>query len=55
MKQIICPLDKRPCDKNCPDRYTDQPEGGCYLTTAQELGSHICDFGNGTVGMLFAP
>ena len=37
MKQLICPIGKKPCDRDCPDRYPDQPEGGCRLTTAQEL------------------
>ena len=38
MKDIICPLDGRPCEKDCPDRYCDVPEGGCFLTTALEQG-----------------
>ena len=28
MKQLICPLDNRPCERDCPDRYKDRPEGG---------------------------
>lgn len=55
MKQLICPLDGKPCEQDCPDRYTDQPEGGCALTTAQELGANIIDFGGGRVGMVFTP
>lgn len=55
MKDVICPLDGRPCEKDCPDRYIDQPGGGCALTTAQELGAKIIDFGGGDVGMLFVP
>lgn len=55
MKQLICPIGKKPCDRDCPDRYPDQPEGGCRLTTAQELGAKIVILGNGTVGMLFTP
>lgn len=55
VKRLICPLDKKPCERDCPDRYTDQPEGGCYLTTAQELGAKILDFGGGNVGMMFLP
>ena len=39
MKDIICPLDGKPCEKDCPDRYIDHPGGGCFLTTAQELGA----------------
>lgn len=30
-KQRICPLDGMPCSKNCPDRYPDDPAGGCVL------------------------
>lgn len=41
MNEIICPYDGRPCDPNCPDRYVDQPEGGCFLTTAAEMGSTV--------------
>lgn len=25
MKQRICPLDGKPCEKKCPDRYKDDP------------------------------
>ena len=38
---ILCPLDGRPCDPDCPDRYIDQPEGGCILTTTSELGCKV--------------
>lgn len=55
MKQLICPIGKKPCDRDCHDRYPDQPEGGCRLTTAQEMGAKIVILGNGTVGMLFTP
>lgn len=37
----ICPLDHQPCEADCPIRYRDTPEGGCYLTTAQELGAEV--------------
>lgn len=47
MEQLICPLDGKPCEKDCPDRYGDRPEGGCLLTTAQELGAKIFNFGDG--------
>lgn len=53
MKQLIYPLDNKPCEQDCPDRYTDQP--GCALTTAQEEGAQIVDFGGGCVGMVFTP
>lgn len=55
MKQLICPLDNLPCEKDCPDRYKDTPEGGCFLTTAQEMGAKILNLGGGDVGMLFMP
>ena len=41
MNEFICPYDGRPCDPNFPDRYIDQPEGGCILTTAAELGCKV--------------
>ena len=41
MNEIICPIDGRSCDPDCPDRYVDQPEGGCILTTASELGCKV--------------
>ncbi len=44
MKDVICPIDGRPCEKDCPDRYIEQPGGGCALTTAKELGAKIIDF-----------
>lgn len=55
MKQVICPLDRKPCSRDCPDRYQDQPEGGCMLTTPQEPGAQIIDLGGGDVGMMFLP
>ena len=55
MKKIICPIDGKPCEKSCPDRYTDRKEGGCALTTVQELGATIINFGGGTYGSLFRP
>lgn len=33
---VLCPIDQMPCEKNCPDRYRDRPEGGCLLTTLLE-------------------
>lgn len=55
MKDVICPLDGRPCEKDCPDRYTDQLNDGCTLTTARGLGAKIIDLGGGDIGMLFIP
>lgn len=55
MNQVACPLDGKPCAADCPDRYQGRPEGGCALTTAQELGAEIVNFGGGSVGMMFMP
>lgn len=55
MKDIICPLDGKPCEKDCPDRYIDHPGGGCFLTTAQGMGAKLIDLGGGDVGMMFTP
>lgn len=55
MEQLICPLDEVPCERDCPDRYIDQPEGGCILTTAQELGAQIISLGDGLAGILYVP
>ncbi len=55
MRQVTCPIDGCPCEADCPDLYHDEPAGGCMLTTAQELGAKIIDFGGGNVGMMFMP
>lgn len=55
MDQLICPLAGTPCERDCPDRYVDQPEGGCILTTAQKLGCTIIYLGGDTVGALYVP
>lgn len=41
MEQIICPIDGRPCEADCPDRYIDRAEGGCFLTTFLEFGGNL--------------
>lgn len=41
MEVKICPIDGRPCEESCPDRYRDTPDGGCFLTTAIELGCNV--------------
>jgi len=46
---IICPLDGKPCESDCPDRYKDRPGGGCFLTTAQELGGQIITCGGTSI------
>lgn len=55
MEQLICPIDGQPCEPDCPDRYHDQPEGGCILTTAQELGASITYLGGGYSSIRFDP
>ncbi len=55
MKTAICPLDGCPCAVDCPDRFPDEPEGGCHLTVAAELGAKVVDFGGNTVGLVFSP
>ena len=37
MEQIICPIDGKPCEETCPDRYIDRAEGGCFMTTFIEV------------------
>ena len=53
MKNVTCPLDNRPCERDCPDRYTDRPEGRCILTTALEQGSALVDLGGNDVAIVF--
>lgn len=37
MNNRICPIDGKPCEKDCPDRFTDTPDGGCLLTLFQDM------------------
>ena len=53
MQQIICPIDKKPCDPACPDRFTDRPEGGCLMTEAQAHGALVLPQPNGTALIVF--
>jgi len=53
MKQVICPLDGKPCQEGCPDRYVGG--AGCLLSTAKELGATILSMGGDRVGVLFSP
>lgn len=55
MEQRICPIDGKPCEADCPDRYRDEPAGGCTLTTAVELGAKLIDLSDGDIGILFTP
>lgn len=51
----ICPIDGKPCEKDCPDRYHDDPRGGCLLTDTLEAGGKIIDFGGGDYVCVFNP
>lgn len=53
IKQRICPFDGEPCGKDCPDRYKDDPAGGCFLTTARELGVILWLVGDDQAIMIF--
>lgn len=55
MKQLICPIDGKPCDPKCPDRYIDRAQGGCFLTTAYEAGATVINLGGGDFATLFVP
>lgn len=55
VKQLICPIDGKPCEKDCPDRYRDTPNGGCILTTAQELGAHLLQLNSEYTAIVFTP
>lgn len=55
MNQVICPIDQLPCEADCPDRYHDTPEGGCFLTTAMELGFKMAAFQNGDCALVYTP
>ena len=41
MQKIRCPIDGKPCDEHCRHRDTDAPEGGCFITTAIEMGTNV--------------
>lgn len=41
MSDRICPLDGKPCEKDCPDRFHDTPDGGCLLTMVQDMGGNV--------------
>lgn len=41
MKDRICPLDGKPCEKDCPDCFHDTPDGGCQLTIVQDMGGKL--------------
>ena len=41
MKEKICPIDGRPCDRFCSHRFKNRPEGGCFLTDYASNGKLI--------------
>lgn len=60
MEQIICPIDGKPCEETCPDRYIDRAEGGCFMTTFIEVCGPdsviiMRSKGGGKHGKAFAP
>lgn len=52
LKEIICPLDKLPCQQDCPDR---SPDGGCFLSAAAGVGGHIVQLSRDTAAVIFYP
>ena len=38
---IVCPIDGKPCDPACPNRYIDQPGGGCVLSTVADMSDTV--------------
>lgn len=55
MKDRICPIDSRPCEKDCPDRFKDTPDGGCLLTLFEDMGAQIVHLGGQEYGAVFMP
>lgn len=53
--EVTCPLDRLPCEKGCPDRYIDTPDGGCFLTTAAEMGANIIHVSDDCTAVMFSP
>lgn len=37
MNDRICPLDGKPCERSCPDRYPNDPRGGCILVAVHDV------------------
>ncbi len=46
--QLLCPLDGKTCETNCPDRYVDQAEGGCLMTDVLKRGGAVIVLDEGT-------
>ena len=51
----ICPIDGKPCEKDCPDRYVDAPRGGRILTDVKERGGKIIPLGGGDYACFINP
>lgn len=49
MQQVICPIDGKPCAPDCPDRFHNTPEGGCFLTAAMEHADAVLLLDSGEV------
>lgn len=53
MTDRICPIDGSPCEKDCPDRFVDTPDGGCTLTLVQDMGGQLLFMdGNDVIAVL---
>lgn len=52
MKDRICPLDGKPCEKDCPDRFHDTPDDGCQLTLVQDMGGKLFADGQEVIMLL---
>ena len=55
VREVTCPLDGKPCDPECPDRFHDRPEGGCVLTLAQDLGAAVKPINDEYAVIIFTP
>lgn len=41
MHIVTCPIDGKPCDPECPDRFIDRAEGGCLMTMLIEHSDSV--------------
>ena len=45
MSAVLCPLDGKPCEENCPDRYRDKPGGGFWsYEDVKRIGAQLLGF-----------
>ena len=56
MQDRICPFDGKPCEKTCPDRFIDTPDGGCIATMVLDMGGQVIALNRaGDVAFVFTP